>query len=128
MSIGDKGICVRILDKEFRVACSYKQEQALRDAAQHLDKQMRKIRQNGKIVSTERVAMMAALNIANDLLTMKNSPFDPGAEFNDRLTELNDKMDLALTESALWLEQRDIERDRVSNSDSQNLNFVEMSD
>jgi cell division protein ZapA len=77
MSIGENGICVRILEKEFRVACSESQELALRDAAQYLDKQMRLIRQSGRVIGLERIAVMAALNITNELLTLKKTAFEP---------------------------------------------------
>jgi cell division protein ZapA len=97
MSIGSKGICVKILDREFQVACPRDQEQALRDAARYLDAQMRKIRQTGRVIGVERVATMAALNIANELLTLRNS--DSGhdrALFSERLKNLQARIDGAL--------------------------------
>ena len=67
MSMSEKGFCVRILEKEFRVSCSPNQELALRDAALYLDRQMRKIRQSGKVIGLDRICVMAALNITNEL-------------------------------------------------------------
>lgn len=96
MSIGEKGICVRILEKEFRVACPKSQEQALRDAAQYLDKQMKLIRQSGRVIGIERIAVMAALNIANELLSLKNTAFEPDEAFSERLKVLQDKIDNVL--------------------------------
>ncbi len=96
MSIGEKGICVRILEKEFRIACPASQEQALRDAAQYLDKQMRLIRQSGRVIGMERIAVMAALNIANELLALKNTAFEPDEAFSERLKLLQDKIDNVL--------------------------------
>lgn len=96
MSIGEKGICVRILEKEFRIACPVSQEQALRDAAQYLDKQMRLIRQSGRVIGMERIAVMAALNIANELLALKNTAYEPDEAFSERLKLLQDKIDSAL--------------------------------
>jgi cell division protein ZapA len=93
MSTGSKGICVRILEKEFRVACSQEQEHALRDAAQYLDKQMRQIRQTGRVIGVERIAVMAALNITNELLTLKNTPCDHGELFSERLKTLQERID-----------------------------------
>jgi len=61
-------VTVHILDKEYPVACPPDQEQALRDAARHLDEQMRTIRASGKVIGLERIAVMAALNISHELL------------------------------------------------------------
>lgn len=98
MSVGDKGICVRILEKEFRVACAKNQESALREAAQYLDKQMRQIRQAGRVIGLDRIAVMAALNITNELLTLKNKgPEAAGESFVQRLKLLQEKIDGVLT-------------------------------
>lgn len=96
MSIGEKGICVRILEKEFRVACAKDQESALRDAALYLDKQMRVIRNTGRIIGLERIAVMAALNITNELLKLKNNPSATGEIFFERIKVLQEKIDSAL--------------------------------
>jgi len=98
MAIGDKGICVRILEKEFRVACPQAQEAALREAAFFLDKQMRTIRQSGKVIGIERIAVMAALNIANELLSLKKTG-EPSQALTERLKLLQEKIDGALAES-----------------------------
>lgn len=96
MSIGEKGICVRILEKEFRIACPVSQEQALRDAAQYLDKQMKLIQKSGRVIGMERIAVMAALNITNELLALKNTAFEPDEAFSERLKLLQDKIDNVL--------------------------------
>lgn len=110
MSIGEKGICVRILEKEFRVACPKSQEAALRDAAQYLDRQMRAIRRTGKVIGVERIAVMAALNIAYELLTLKNST-EPEEAFSERLKILQEKIDGVLAQDAL---RREGEKQTIS--------------
>lgn len=97
MSIGDKGICVRILEKEFRVGCTKEHERALREAADYLDKQMRQIRLGGRVIGMERIAVMAALNIANELLTLKNAAFYTEEVLSERIRVLHEKIDAALT-------------------------------
>ncbi len=62
---------VTILDREFHVACPEDERAELLDAVAYLDKKMREIRDAGKIASVERIAIMAALNIAHELLTTK---------------------------------------------------------
>lgn len=59
---------VRILDKEYLVTCPEQEQQALLRSARHLDSKMREIRNSGKVFGTERIAVMAALNIANEML------------------------------------------------------------
>ncbi|MEX2476384.1 cell division protein ZapA [Marinobacter sp.] len=59
---------VKILDKEYLVACPEEARDALMHSARHLDSKMREIRASGKVFGTERIAVMAALNITHDLL------------------------------------------------------------
>ena len=59
---------VKILDKEYLVACPQEEQEALLRAARHLDGKMREIRASGKVFGTERIAVMAALNITHELL------------------------------------------------------------
>lgn len=95
MAIGENGICVRILEKEFRIACAEHQETALVEAARHLDAQMRQIRKTGRVIGIERIAVMAALNIANELLTLKNATAAavPPEALSSRLKMLQEKIE-----------------------------------
>lgn len=99
MSQSEKGVIVRILDKEFRIACSQKAEPALRDAAHFLDKHMRKIRQSGRVIGIERIAVMAALNISHELLSVQKGDPQAVERFSDRLRVLQEKIDGALSPS-----------------------------
>lgn len=64
----ERPISVRIMDMEYRVVCTPEQEEALLTAAEQLNNTMRDIRDTGKVLGTERVAVMAALNISYELL------------------------------------------------------------
>lgn len=59
---------VFILDKPYRVNCPAEEQEALRQSAAYLDKKMRDIRNSGKIIGLERIAVIAALNISHELL------------------------------------------------------------
>ncbi len=59
---------VDILDKQYLVACPKEEKPALLRSASYLDQKMREIRDTGKVVGVERIAVMAALNIAHELL------------------------------------------------------------
>lgn len=65
------GVTVTILGKEFIVACPENERAALVTAAGYLDKKMREIHTSGKVIGTERAAIMAALNIAHELLELR---------------------------------------------------------
>ena len=90
-------VTVKILDKDYQVACPEEQEAELVVSAKYLDKQMRAIRETGKVIGLERIAVMAALNISYELLqasegggTETTTP-DAGA-----VDSLNRKLDDAL--------------------------------
>jgi len=61
-------VSVRILDKEYQVACPPDERTDLLDSAEILNEKMREIRDSGRIVGLDRIAVMAALNMANDLI------------------------------------------------------------
>lgn len=63
---------VSILGRDYRVACRESEREELIQAVQYLDRRMREIREAGKIAGTERIAVMAALNIAHELLGTKS--------------------------------------------------------
>lgn len=65
---------VSILGREFRVGCRESEREALLQAVAHLDSRMREIRDAGKVSGIDRIAVMAALNIANDLLRERREP------------------------------------------------------
>jgi cell division protein ZapA len=89
---------ITILDRELRVACPEEERAELLDAVAYLDKRMREIRDAGKVTSVERIAIMAALNIAHELLTTRlGSGFDM-AEFKRRMGIMQATIDTALAE------------------------------
>ena len=62
-------VTLHILDKEYRVSCPPEERSNLEQAARHLDTTMRDIRNSGKVIGVERIAVMAALNISHEMLT-----------------------------------------------------------
>ena len=66
-------VSVRILEKEYAMVCPYEERSALLDSAEFLNARMREIRDSGKVSGTDRIAVMAALNIAHDLLRARKS-------------------------------------------------------
>ena len=64
-------VTVNILGRDYQVAAPADEQQALEQSARYLDSQMRRIRNGGKVVGTERISVMAALNLAHELLTLR---------------------------------------------------------
>jgi cell division protein ZapA len=91
-------VTVRILDKEYRVACQPNEQQGLIDSARMLDQRMREIRQTGRVVGTERIAVMAGLNIAHELLTQQRDRNREGQDLAHRLAALQGQMAEALAD------------------------------
>ncbi|MEL6302155.1 MAG: cell division protein ZapA [Pseudomonadota bacterium] len=89
-------VTVRILEKEYQVSCPVNERTALLDAAELLNKQMREIRDSGKVVGLDRIAVMAALNMANDLLKSQGNETDLKTNFSTRLKALNERADAVL--------------------------------
>ena len=65
-------VSVRIMEKEYVIACPYEERTALLDTAEFLNTRMREVRDSCKVVGLDRIAVMVALNLANELLRLKN--------------------------------------------------------
>jgi len=91
MSKPTKPVSLNILGKEYKIACAAEEQEALIRTAQELDRQMRKIRDTGKVLGTERIAVLAALNLAHDSSPMAEHSTDP--EFCQRLSDLRQKIE-----------------------------------
>lgn len=90
-----RGLDVSIMGREFRVACPEGEQEELLAAVAYLDRKMREIRDSGKVIGVERIAIMAALNIAHELLTMRAGGFDIG-DFKRRIAAMQEQLDQAL--------------------------------
>jgi cell division protein ZapA len=89
-----KGVDVNIMGRDFTVSCTDEERPGLINAVNFLDKKMRDIRDSGKIIGVERIAMMAALNLAHELLSSKSGGVDVG-DFKRRITSMQDQIDKA---------------------------------
>jgi len=91
-----KTMSVVILDKEYRVSCPDDEREGLQSAAQFLDDKMHLIKQSGRIVGLDRIAVMAGLNITHDLLTENNKKSGISLDFNEKINALQNKLDFAI--------------------------------
>jgi cell division protein ZapA len=98
--VSDDSVAVEvyILDKTYRIACSAEEREALLASARVLNDKMRDVRGSGKVLSVDRVAIMAGLNIAHDYLRLKNSGVSgaPPEHIERRIVALSNKVAAAL--------------------------------
>ena len=89
-----RSIEIHILGRAYKVACSREEEPALVAAAHYLDDKMREIRDTSKVIGAERIAIMAGLNVAHELLSQGGG--GQTAEARARLTQCNALLDSVL--------------------------------
>ena len=98
MSAEVKGLDVTIMGREFRVACPENEQQSLLVSVNYLDKKMREIRDTGKVIGIERIAIIAALNITHDLLSSRiPSDFDVG-DFKRRIESMQEQIEQVMSD------------------------------
>ena len=90
-------VSVRILEKEYQVTCPAEERTNLLDSAEVLNLKMREIRDNGNIIGLDRIAVIAALNMANDLLHANARDQELEGGISNRLKIISDRVDNVLT-------------------------------
>lgn len=91
-----KTVEVNLLGRTYRVACSDEEREALMQAVAYLDAKMNEIRKAGKVMGAERIAVMAALNVAHELLSVRlGAGFDVG-KAKRRISAIESKIDAAI--------------------------------
>lgn len=89
-------VSVRILEKEYFVACPYEERSDLLDSAEYLNAKMKEIRDSGKVVGLDRIAVMAALNLANELMKLKQRNQRVEVELGGRVRSLRERVESTL--------------------------------
>lgn len=89
-------VSIRILEKEYHVSCPAEERAALLDSAEFLNRKMREIRDSGKVVGLDRIAVMAALNITNDLLLARGRDGGLEKDVASRLKTMSERVESAL--------------------------------
>jgi cell division protein ZapA len=83
---------IRILDKDYRIACAPEEHKGLIESARLLDQRMREVRQNGRVIGADRIAVMAALNLVYELMRAR----DEASDERDRLQILQQRLSKAI--------------------------------
>lgn len=92
-------VAVRILDREFQVNCPPEEQQHLIDSAEFLDQRMREIRDTGRVIGVDRIAMMAALNLTSELLSHEEVVQQSSESTVKAIDRMNDKLERCLHET-----------------------------
>lgn len=94
---GGKPVSVHILDKEYLISCKDSEREQLHTAVTFLNMKMKEVKESGKVIGAERIAVMTALNIANELLGYKRKINDYNSSVDKTIQRLSNKLDEALT-------------------------------
>ncbi|HBA09629.1 MAG: cell division protein ZapA [Methylotenera sp.] len=89
-----KGVDVNIMGRDFTVSCTDEERPGLLNAVNYLDKKMRDIRDSGKVIGVERIAIMTALNLSYELLNSKSGEVNVG-DIKRRILMMQDQIDQA---------------------------------
>ena len=92
-------VTVRILDKEYQVACTEDERLALLESAELLNSKMREIRAAGKVVGLDRIAVMAALNLSHEVLLTRTATTQTDQQLLERLRAMNERLTQAVGDS-----------------------------
>ena len=98
MSAEPKGLQITLMGRQYRVACTQEEQEGLLKAVEFLNRKMQEVRDNGKVIGQERIAIMAALNIAHEFLTTKVGGGFDMAEIKRRMASMETVLDRALSE------------------------------
>jgi cell division protein ZapA len=93
-------LTITILEKEYRVACPPGEQDSLQASANELNKKLSEIKAKGAVIGTERIAIMAALNLCHEMLTGKSIQAEH-ADLNTRIDSLSEKIDSSMREIQL---------------------------
>ena len=89
-------VTVRILDKEYQVSCQPDEVQALKKSANYVDERMREFKENSSVLGLDRLAVMVALNIANDFISETQKVESVQSTQDENLKALSGKLEQAL--------------------------------
>ena len=99
MTTESNTLTVSIVGKDYQVACPAGEEESLRKAAHYLHTLMESIRSSGRVVGLDRVAVMAALNVCNELLQSKSKHAEAQDLVTERVQKLSDRVADAINEN-----------------------------
>jgi len=91
-----KPVSVHIMDKEYLIACEDSEKELLHAAVRLLNEKMQEVRSTGSVIGTERIAVMAALHMAHELIEYKTRNEDYTSRVDSDVKRLRQKIEQAL--------------------------------
>ena len=96
MNENGKPVTVNILDKEYLISCDENEREQLHTAVTFLNEKMLDMKNSGRVIGSERIAVMTALNLAHELLAYKRENDDYTSSVDNTIQRLQSKIDEAL--------------------------------
>ncbi len=92
-------VTVKILDKDYRIACPAEEQNALLASADLLNSRMRELKEGGNVIGTDRIAVMAALNMTHEMIEIKDDSSSVSESMSKRLRKMQEKIEDALQDT-----------------------------
>lgn len=89
-------VSIKIFDKEYKIACLEHEKESLLESARYLDAKMNDVKRTHKIIGADRIAVMAALNIANEYLRCQDGVVSNNPAANIKIKGMTSKLEVAL--------------------------------
>ncbi len=89
-------VSIRVLDKEYMIACPPEEKEALLESARRLNERMRQVRDSGKVLGTERMAVVTALNVIHESVQEQRRQRAAMARIDAEIRRLEDKVSRAV--------------------------------
>lgn len=91
--MNSKTLNINVMGREFRITCPDEEREDIQLAAAYLDRKIQEIKAEGKVVDSDRIAIVAALSITHELLMLRNGTGFDMDEFKRRIVALKKKVD-----------------------------------
>ena len=89
-------VALRLIDREFLIACAPEEREGLLESAAYLDRKMRELRANAKAPGFDRLAVLAAISVTHEFLALRKQHTGSDQSVTDGITALRRKLEAAL--------------------------------
>lgn len=95
-----EALTIKIMDKEYRIACPQEEKDNLQASADLLNEKLKEIKQQGAVIGTERIAIMAALNMSHEILHNQFLSVEH-KDLNQRIDALSERISISMRDIQL---------------------------
>ena len=96
MSTSSEPVALRLIDREFLIACAPEEREGLLESAAYLDRKMRELRANAKTPGFDRLAVVAAISVTHEFLALRKQHSGQDQSVGDGLAAIRRKLEAAL--------------------------------